>query len=53
MSVSATHARGRSGPWRPAAGHVFVSGYVVLLITFGVAPTVYALYLAFTDGDGR
>ncbi|MEU4223631.1 sugar ABC transporter permease [Nonomuraea sp. NPDC026600] len=53
MSVVATHARGRSGPWRPAAGHVFVSGYVVLLIAFGVAPTVYALYLAFTDGDGR
>ncbi|MEU6785991.1 sugar ABC transporter permease [Nonomuraea angiospora] len=37
---------------RLSAGHVFVSGYVVLLVAFGIVPTVYALNLAFTDARG-
>ena len=30
------------------AGYVFSSGYVVLLLAFGILPMVYALYLSFT-----
>ena len=30
------------------AGYVFSSGYVLLLLAFGVLPMVYALYLSFT-----
>ncbi|GAB3160106.1 sugar ABC transporter permease [Amycolatopsis stemonae] len=37
---------------RRGSGHLFVAAYVVLLIAFGVIPTVYAVYFAFTDaGD--
>ena len=39
--------RGRAGG-RHRAGYIFVSVYVALLLLFGVVPTVYALYLAFT-----
>lgn len=35
------------------AGYFFVVGYVVLLVLFGVVPTVYALVLAFTSPTGR
>ncbi len=36
--------------FRPAsAGHLFVAGYVVLLATFGVVPTAYGIYFAFTN----
>ena len=31
---------------------MFVSGYVVLLLLFGVGPGLYSLYLAFTDVSG-
>jgi multiple sugar transport system permease protein len=34
------------------AGHVFVAPYVVLLVAFGVVPTGYAIYFAFTDAGG-
>jgi ABC-type sugar transport system permease subunit len=34
------------------AGHVFVAGYVLLLIAFGVVPTGYAIYFAFTNAQG-
>ena len=34
---------------RLAAGHAFVAPYVVLLIAFGLVPTGYAIYFAFTD----
>ncbi|QNP75322.1 sugar ABC transporter permease [Streptomyces roseirectus] len=34
------------------AGVAFVAGYVVLLIAFGVLPTGYAVYYAFTDAGG-
>jgi multiple sugar transport system permease protein len=38
--------------WPGRAGHGFVAVYVVLLVAFGVVPTVYAIYFAFTDaGD--
>ncbi|HTJ72530.1 MAG TPA: sugar ABC transporter permease [Actinospica sp.] len=40
-------ARRRLRPVR--AGHGFVAAYVVLLIAFGVVPTVYAIYFAFTN----
>ena len=34
------------------AAYVFCSGYVLLLLVFGVLPMVYALYLSFTK-SGR
>ncbi|MEV7044583.1 sugar ABC transporter permease [Amycolatopsis sp. NPDC051061] len=39
--------------WPGRAGHLFVAAYVVLLIAFGVVPTVYAVYFAFTDAGDR
>jgi len=33
-------------------GHLFVSGYVVLLALFGVIPVIYSLYLALTRPAG-
>ncbi|MFI6098087.1 carbohydrate ABC transporter permease [Lentzea sp. NPDC051213] len=41
--------RTRSG----LAGYLFVSGYTVLLLAFGVFPTVYAFYLALTNDRGQ
>ena len=35
------------------SGYLFVSGYLVLLLAFGVLPTVYAVYLAFTNAQGQ
>jgi multiple sugar transport system permease protein len=34
-------------------GYLFVAGYTVLLIAFGVFPTGYSVYLAFTNADGK
>jgi multiple sugar transport system permease protein len=34
-------------------GHGFVAAYVVLLIGFGIVPTGYAVYFAFTDSGAR
>ena len=31
-------------------GYIFSSGYVLLLLAFGIVPMLYALYLAFTKG---
>jgi len=42
----------RRAPWPGRAGHGFVAAYLLLLIAFGVVPTVYAIYFAFTNGDG-
>jgi multiple sugar transport system permease protein len=39
--------------WPGRAGHGFVAAYVVLLIAFGIVPTCYAVYFAFTDGNAR
>jgi multiple sugar transport system permease protein len=38
--------------WGLRPGHLFVSGYVVLLALFGVIPVVYSVYLAFTKASG-
>lgn len=35
------------------AGWLFVSGYTVLLVAFGIFPTVYAFYLALTNDRGQ
>jgi multiple sugar transport system permease protein len=45
-------APARTRSWRPVPGHAFVSGYFVLLVAFGIAPAVYALYLSVTDSGG-
>lgn len=45
-------ARSSRVPWPGRAGHGFVAAYVVLLIAFGLVPTGYAVYFAFTDGGG-
>jgi multiple sugar transport system permease protein len=37
---------------RGATGYVFVSGYVVLLLLFGVVPVLYSIYLALTRATG-
>ena len=42
----------RRALWPGRAGHGFVAAYTVLLIAFGVVPTVYAIYFAFTDAGG-
>ncbi|WP_225440216.1 carbohydrate ABC transporter permease [Amycolatopsis eburnea] len=34
-------------------GHLFVAAYVVLLLAFGIVPTGYAVYFAFTDAGNR
>jgi multiple sugar transport system permease protein len=39
--------------WPGRAGHGFVAAYVVLLVAFGVVPTVYAIEFAFSDTDGK
>jgi len=39
--------------WPGKSGHAFVAAYAVLLVAFGVVPSGYALYFAFTDGGGR
>ncbi len=39
----------RRVPWPGRAGHGFVAAYVLLLIAFGLVPTGYAIYFAFTD----
>jgi len=35
------------------AGYLFVAGYAVLLLAFGVFPTVYAFYLSLTNDRGQ
>ena len=36
-----------------AAGYLFVAGYTLLLLAFGVFPTGYAFYLALTNSQGK
>jgi multiple sugar transport system permease protein len=45
--------RRRAGSWRFRPGHLFVSGYVVLLGMFGVFPVLYSFDLALVDNQGR
>jgi multiple sugar transport system permease protein len=35
------------------AGYLFVAGYAILLLAFGIFPTLYAVYLAFTNDRGQ
>ncbi|MFF2522888.1 carbohydrate ABC transporter permease [Streptomyces liangshanensis] len=35
------------------AGYLFVAGYAILLLAFGVFPTVYSLYLSLTNDRGQ
>jgi multiple sugar transport system permease protein len=47
-------ARGvRRALWPGRSGHAFVAAYVLLLIAFGLVPTGYAIYFAFTDAGGH
>ncbi|MDX6282395.1 MAG: multiple sugar transport system permease protein [Kribbellaceae bacterium] len=39
-------------PGRTRIGYVFVSLYALLAVAFGVVPSLYAVLLAFTNGDG-
>jgi multiple sugar transport system permease protein len=41
-----------SGGARSAMSYGFVALYTVLTVAFGILPALYALYLAFTDGNG-
>ncbi len=41
--------RPRRAPRPVRAGHVFVAGYVILLVAFGIIPTAYGIYFAFTN----
>lgn len=43
---------GRAGG-RHRAGYAFVALYLVLLLLFGVLPSVYAVYLSFTKAAGK
>jgi multiple sugar transport system permease protein len=38
--------------WSGRTGYGFVAAYTVLLAAFGLLPTGYAVYFAFTDGGG-
>jgi multiple sugar transport system permease protein len=40
---------GRRVPGQGRAGHGFVAGYLILLVAFGIVPTGYAIYFAFTN----
>jgi multiple sugar transport system permease protein len=57
--VTLAHSAAGSATRRPRgasrqgrAGMAFVAAYVILLIAFGVLPTAYAIYFAFTDAGG-
>jgi multiple sugar transport system permease protein len=43
----------RRGGGGGAAGYLFVAGYAILLLAFGVFPTGYAFYLALTNDKGQ
>src|ERR1700740_1820167 len=38
---------------RTRTGYGFVAGYLVLLLLFGVVPTLYAVWLALTNSSGQ
>ncbi|GAA1870151.1 sugar ABC transporter permease [Myceligenerans crystallogenes] len=38
---------------RSRIGYLFVSGYVLFAVAFGVLPALYAVFIAFLDGEGR
>lgn len=45
------HRRGGAGRGNPTS-YAFVAAYAVLTVVFGLLPALYAVYLAFTTGDG-
>ena len=47
-----SRGRRRAGSWRFRPGHLFVSGYVVLLGLFGIFPVAYSIDLALVDNKG-
>ncbi|GAA3808968.1 sugar ABC transporter permease [Streptomyces coacervatus] len=51
--AGSAHRRRRGAARQSRAGMAFVAAYVVLLVAFGVLPTAYAIYFAFTDAGGR
>ncbi|WP_033220483.1 carbohydrate ABC transporter permease [Kitasatospora phosalacinea] len=51
-AAGSTGRRPRGAARRSRAGTAFVAGYLVLLIAFGVLPTGYAVYFAFTSAGG-
>ncbi|MET7698357.1 sugar ABC transporter permease [Streptomyces sp. NPDC005485] len=51
-SSGSAHRRPRGPARQSRAGIAFVSAYVLLLIAFGVVPTGYATYFAFTNAGG-
>ncbi|MFJ9542724.1 carbohydrate ABC transporter permease [Streptomyces sp. NPDC101225] len=51
-SAGSASRRPRGGLPQSRAGVAFVAAYVVLLLAFGVVPTAYAVYFAFTDAGG-
>jgi multiple sugar transport system permease protein len=57
MTMAREAARSRAGRPRPAEArgafsYAFVALYAVLAVAFGILPALYAVYLAFTSGDG-
>lgn len=53
MAPAAASPSRRSQRRDGLAGYAFVSGYTALLLAFGVFPTGYSLYLAFTNTRGQ
>jgi multiple sugar transport system permease protein len=51
-SAGSAHRRRRGADRQGRAGVAFVAAYVLLLIAFGILPTGYAVYFAFTDAGG-
>lgn len=52
-TAGSAHRRRRGATRQSRAGMAFVAAYVLLLIAFGVLPTAYAVYFAFTEAGGR
>ena len=51
--VANGRAAGRPpAPRGTAMSYGFISAYAVLALAFGILPALYAVYLAFTDGEG-
>ncbi|MDX3132872.1 sugar ABC transporter permease [Streptomyces europaeiscabiei] len=50
--AGSARGRRRDASRQSRAGVAFVAAYVLLLIAFGIVPTGYAVYFAFTDAGG-
>ncbi|MEV4313676.1 sugar ABC transporter permease [Actinocrispum sp. NPDC049592] len=53
LSTPDGRAAARRVRWPGRAGHGFVAAYATLLVAFGVVPTAYAIYFAFTDAGAN